>query len=133
MSGSDHSYIRRVILALFPWLAGLGLDDKRDLSIRSATTRVHLASADGREDPAVVRVGDFGDGGTFSVGVVGAPPIPVLVYTGPNDSQWALAFSSPPSGGPVIISIMSLPLGSELAPGQIITKATTGSTKVTSG
>lgn len=114
---SDHSNIRSVVLALFPWLAHFGLDDKRDLSIRSASTRLHLASADGREDPALHRVGDDGEGGTWSAA------LNVMTYTAPSGAVSAFTFTI--SAGNIVVA--------RAGTGKIETKATTGSAKVTSG
>lgn len=121
---TDHSLMRKIILDIFCWMGWISQDERKDLSIRSASGKIHLASGKGRTDPAVHRVGDLGDGGTFTV------PFPgTLRWTGPDGSQWSMTFTSAAAGAPVAIAIVHI----DGEDGKIVTKAVTGSERVTSG
>lgn len=72
--------------------------------------------------PAVHRVGDISDGGTFS-----APG--ALLYTSPTGQGWGLTVTCAAPGSPAVLAIVPV----SGTPGALTAKATTGSTKVTSG
>lgn len=118
MTRSDHGFWRQITLDIFPWLAGIFLDDRKDLSIRSASGRVHLASTDGTEDPAVVCVGHLGDGGKLTIAGN------VITYTGPDGTTWTITIA-----GSVTLTLAPGVNPSKV--GQIVTKATQGSERVT--
>lgn len=71
--------------------------------------------------PAVHRVGDLGDGGTF------AGTLSPLTYTAPNGDSWTIIGQV----GMAAVSFTVQPVTG--TPGKIVTKATEGSTKVSSG
>lgn len=73
--------------------------------------------------PAVHRVGDLGAGGTFA-----AAGVPTLTYTGEDGLTWTIAGAV--SGAVVNFTVSPV---TSLAAGKVITKATAGSGKVTSG
>jgi hypothetical protein len=76
--------------------------------------------------PAVHRVGDLGDGGTFTMAAPGQ-----LTWTGPDGSVWNATFQSAAPGNPVVIAL--IPVTNPGNVGKIITKATTGSSIVKAG
>jgi hypothetical protein len=113
--------LRGIITDLFPWLAGVvavtGAAGK-GLAIRAAGGLLHLAG--GPDDPAVVRVGDLGNGGAFVAVPAG------LNYLG-ADNTTAWQITGTVSGAPVVFAIVPV-TGSG---GAIVTKNTDGSEKVT--
>lgn len=120
--------LRRVVVGLFPWLAGVvavvGAKGK-GLAIRTASGLLHLAG--GPEDPAVHRVGDVGVAGSLSIQIFGPMSTP---------SNTILVTYTPPSGAgdPQGFVITQLVTTADGGPYTINfgTKATTGSEKVTS-
>jgi hypothetical protein len=82
---------------------------------------------------AVHRVGDFGDGGTFIAGVT---PI-TFIYTGADGKAWTATLVAGTGMAALPVSASFLPAVPPAVPslsaGAVVTKATTGSGKVTSG
>lgn len=76
--------------------------------------------------PAVHRVGDLGDGGSFSAG---DGILTTLLWNGPEGSTWGILINA--SGSPCVATVVPVPGPS--VPGKVVTKATTGSGRVTSG
>lgn len=74
--------------------------------------------------PAIHRVGDLGQGGTFA-----ASANPLLTYTGEDGLTWTIAGAV--SGA--IVNFTVAPVTAGPPGGKVITKATTGSTKGTCG
>lgn len=74
--------------------------------------------------PAVHRVGDLGAGGTFAA--VGTP---TLTYTGEDGLTWTIAGAV----AGAVINFTVAPVTAAAPGGKVVTKATTGSGKVTSG
>lgn len=114
--------MRSIIVKLFPWIGGVvsvvGAKGK-GLAIRTASGLLHLAG--GPDDPAVHRVGDRGTAGTVEVTVDQTG----LVFKNANNEEWRVTIAF--VGGAVVVG-PSVPPG----PFQLITKATTGSERVTS-
>ncbi len=77
--------------------------------------------------PAVHRVGDAGEGGTFTA----ATPPATLLYTGPDGLGWIITLAA--GMVPVTGVVAPFPAAPSLSPGKVVTKATAGSGKVTSG
>lgn len=115
--------LRSIVLKLFPWLGGfvsvVGAKGK-GLAIRTASGLLHLAG--GPDDPAVHRVNDRGTAGTVEVTIDQTG----LKFTNANGDEWVVPITF--VGSAVVVG-PSVPLG----PFQLITKATTGSEKVTCG
>ncbi len=103
----------------YPWLlhvVTVAGSKGRGLALRTASGLLHLAG--GPDDPAVVRVGDAGTGGSLTASLA------VLTYTSPDGAITTFSFAV--SGGAVIITQAGVP-----GDGAIATKATAGSAKVT--
>jgi len=117
---SFRSAVRRVVIEAFPWLERIGLTASGDLEIKSATSKIELAGG----DQAVHRVGDLGTAGTFTSPLAGQ-----LTWTGPDGSAWNITLTSAAPGSPVVIALV--PVIGDV--GKLLTKATSGSQKVSSG
>lgn len=117
---SFRSSVRRVITETFPWLERIGLTAAKDLEIKSATGKIELAGG----DAAVHRVGDDGSGGRFDA------LANVLTYTSPQGKSWTMTFAS---ASPITVTIAPIPPTTLLEAGDIGTRATSGSGKVSSG
>ncbi len=104
----------------FPWLLHVvtvaGAKGK-GLAFRTASGLLHLAG--GPDDPAVVRVGDAGTGGTFAAGIA---PV-TMTYTDP--AGVVTSFTMSVGASPVAVVIGGPGLGA------VTTKNTEGSDKVT--
>lgn len=118
---SARGSLRSIILELFPWMARFGLTAGKDLAIKSASGKVEVEGP----GPAVHRVGDLGSAGTLSQML----DPPGLLWTGPEGSSWKIVATV--GGSAVAFEIIAItPVGGA---GKIITKATTGSEKVSAG
>ena len=107
----------------FPWLLHVvtvaGAKGK-GLAFRTASGLLHLAG--GPDDPAVVRVGDAGTGGTFATAGV------TLGYTGADGTTaWGITALANTTTGVVTFTIVPVTGTS----GAIVTKGVEGSDKVT--
>lgn len=128
---SEKQDMRGVIVKLFPWLAGfvaVASAKGKGLAIRAAGGLLHLAG--GPEDPAVHRVGDIADGGTFAA----ASPPATLIHVHPDGSAWIITLTA----GMVPVTAVVAPAPGPVpapstTPGQIVATAATGSEKVTCG
>lgn len=125
MNPTAKQSIRKVIVQLFPWLPGVvsvASDKGKGLAIRAAGGLLHLAGGPG--DPAVHRVGDRGTAGT----VQATPPGPAsnsLTFINADGSTVTYSFAY--TGGAIVITATPI-----AEPFNIVTRATTGSAKVTS-
>lgn len=124
---SARKLLRQLVAEAFPWLERIGLTPKGDLSIKSASTKIEIdgskiALAGGTKP--VHRVDDLGHAGTFSLGAPGN-----LLLTRPDGSSFLLTFTSASPGAPVVIALVDF----SPTPGKLVTKAETGSEKVSSG
>jgi len=118
---SFRSAVRRVVTEAFPWLERIGLTAAKDLEIKSATGKIELAGG----DAAVHRVGDIGSGGTLTSVAPGQ-----LTYTSPDGIViWNLTLTSAAPGSPVALAFVPV----QGNPGDLVTQATEGSGKVSSG
>lgn len=117
---SLRTAVRRVIIERFPWIERIGLTSAGDLEIKSATGKIELAGG----DAAVHRVGDDGSGGRFDA------LANVVTYTSPQGKSWTMTFAS---ASPITITIVPIPPTTLPEAGNVDTRATTGSGKVSSG
>lgn len=114
--------LANIVLQRFPWLAGVvavaGAKGK-GLAIRTASGLLHLAG--GPDDPAVHRVGDLGTAGTVEPTADGTG----LKFTNANGDTVTI---------PIVYSGGVVTVGPSVPPGafKLVTKAETGSDKVTS-
>lgn len=110
--------LRSIIVELFPWLARVGLTAGGDLEIKSASDKILLAGG----DAPMHRVGDLGTAGTLTAAAN------IVTWTGPDGSSWTMTFVN---ASPITVTIAPVtPLDGA---GKLVTKATTGSEKVSSG
>lgn len=118
---SARSLLRQIVAEAFPWVERFGINADGILELKSAVGKMILAGPNAKP---VHRVDDLGHGGTFSTGAPGA-----LVLTRPDGSSFVLTFTSATPGSPVVIGLVDL----GVTPGKLVTKAETGSEKVSSG